>query len=136
MNYTYIILFVLLLVFVLFQFRSSRRKKQQQEALQKKMVAGTPVMLTFGLYGTIVDIHDDENIAEVEIAPGTVIKVHKQTLGRVVEPVPADDEATTTSSTEPTYSLNEDHAISATEPDFGERVDTTPTTRDADKPDA
>jgi preprotein translocase subunit YajC len=136
-----IVLILLVVVFIVFQFRSSRKKRQQQAELQSKMLPGAPVMLTFGLYGTLVELDEEENIARVEIAPGTVIRVHRQTLGRVVEPVAADSATPTTATTggaetTPTYSLNEDHAISSSEPDFGERIDQPRATRDADTPDA
>lgn len=131
---------VLLVVLVFFIFRNRRKRQRDQAQLQTKMVPGVEIMLTFGLYGTLVSIDDENNVAEVEIAPGTVIKVHRQTLGRVVEPVvaqadeSADDSGDTTS---PTYSLNEDNAITTDSPEFGERLDSSATTSrdtDTDKP--
>lgn len=138
-----IVILLLLVVLIVFMFRNRRKRANEQAELQKKMQPGVELMLTFGLYGTLVSVDDDENVAEVEIAPGTVIKVHRQTLGRIVEPVAETAGATSTGTTvvEPgeattSYSLNEDHAIPSSEPDFGERIDTTRTTRDADKGDA
>jgi preprotein translocase subunit YajC len=132
------VMLVLLVVLVFFIFRNNRKRRRDQAELQTKMVPGVELMLTFGIYGTLVSINEEENVAEVEIAPGTVIKVHRQTLGRVVEPVAASDAtaagATTAPATDGTsYSLNEDHAIPSTDPAFGERVDGTKITgRDAE----
>jgi preprotein translocase subunit YajC len=122
------IMLVLLVVLIFFIFRNRRKRQNEQAELQTKMVPGVELMLTFGIYGTLVSIDDAENIAEVEIAPGTIIKVHRQTLGRIVEPVVAEVPATETgivgsSSDQPRYSLNKDTAITSNEPSFGERVD-------------
>jgi preprotein translocase subunit YajC len=122
------IVVVLLIVLVFFMFRSRRKRQRDQAELQTKMVPGVEVMLTFGLYGTLVSVD------EVEIAPGTVVKVHRQTLGRVVEPVPAADATDTVvdpAEATPSYSLNEDSAIQTSSPEFGERLDQT-TSRDKD----
>lgn len=121
---TYVIV-ALLVVLVFFMFRNRRKRANEQAELQKKLVPGVEVMLTFGIYGTIVSIDDENNVAEVEIAEGTVIKVHRQTLGRVVEPVAvtASDDAEPVAETS-TYSLNKDSAIPA-EPSYGERRDAT-----------
>jgi preprotein translocase subunit YajC len=147
-GYVQYIFIAVLIVLIFVMFRNSRKKRAEQQALQSKMQPGTEVMLTFGLYGTLVSLDEENNIAEIEISPGTVVKVHRQTLGRVVEPVIADDTATSTTVgaadtavVEPTqatssYSLNEDHAIPSSEPDFGERIDTNTTARDADKHDS
>lgn len=82
-----LIMIALLVVLVFFMFRNKKKRDQQQAELQSKLVPGVEVMLSFGLYGTVVSIDDETNVAEVEVAPGTVVKVHRQTLGRVVEPV-------------------------------------------------
>lgn len=140
-GYVEYVFIAILVVLIFFMFRNSQKKRKDQAALQLKMVPGSEIMLTFGLYGTLVSIDEENNIAEVEIAPGTIVRVHRQTLGRVVEPVVADTQATasdttTVASSTPTYSLNEDSAIpSSSEPDFGERIDTKHTSADPDKRD-
>ena len=88
-----LIMIGLLVVLVLFMIRNKKKRDHQQSELQSKLVPGVEVMLSFGLYGTVVSIDDATNVAEVEVAPGTVVKVHRQTLGRVVEPVVADQAA-------------------------------------------
>jgi preprotein translocase subunit YajC len=127
------IMLVLLVVLVFFIFRNRRKRQRDQANLQTKMVPGVEIMLTFGIYGTLVSIDDENNVAEVEIAPGTIIKVHRQTLGRVVEPVADVDSVTDGSDvvvepaestgTAAPYSLNKDNAIPAESPEFGERLD-------------
>jgi len=86
-------LFILLAVLLVFMFWNSRKRAQkmklEQEAKARQTIPGAEVLLQGGLYGTIVAF-DPENLdqpAQVEIAPGTVIKVHSQAILRVVDPV-------------------------------------------------
>lgn len=76
---------VLLAVFIFFQFRTSKKRKAEQANLQTKMVPGTEVMTQFGLYGTIISIDDEKNEALIETTPGTVLRLHRQTILKVVE---------------------------------------------------
>ena len=83
-------------------------------------------MTNFGMYGTILSIDEEANKVELEIAPGTVVQMHRQAISRVVEPaVTADDaDAELESSADDTHTarLNEDDAIVMGEPEFGERI--------------
>jgi preprotein translocase subunit YajC len=141
MDATTVIMVLLLVVLVFFMFRNKRKRDAQQATLQSKMVPGVEVMLSFGVYGTLVSIDDEANIAEVEVSPGTVLRVHRQTLGRVVEPVVADGAVVTDADeldARPADDLIVDDATTAdrTSPAYGERVDETrlDSTTDTDKP--
>jgi preprotein translocase subunit YajC len=90
-------LFILLAVLLVFMFWNSRKRMQkqklEQETKARQTVPGAEVLLQGGLYGTIV-AYDPENLdqpAQVEIAPGTVIKVHSQAILRVIDPVVAPE---------------------------------------------
>ncbi len=76
---------VILAVLIFFMFRNSRKRRTQQEELQAKMVPGVEVMTNFGLFGTLRSVNEVTNQVELEIAPGTSIKVHRQTLAKVVD---------------------------------------------------
>lgn len=84
---------VMLVVMVLLLWLPMRRQKKaqaQMKAKQSTMGPGTRVMTSFGLYGTVVDVDRDENKAVLEIAPGTRVTVHLQTVNTVInEPVAA-----------------------------------------------
>ena len=141
MDATTLIMVLLLVVLVFFMFRNKRKRDAQQATLQSKMVPGVEVMLSFGVYGTLVSIDDEANIAEVEVSPGTVLRVHRQTLGRVVEPVVADDAVVSDADeldARPADDLIVDDTTTAdrTSPAYGERVDETrlDSTTDTDKP--
>ena len=101
-----------LAVLVFFMFRNGRKRKKDQEALQATMVPGADVMTNFGMYGTITAIDEEANKVELQIAPGVVVEIHRQTIARVVEPVVAED----------LDDSSVDNTDSLTEPEFGQRV--------------
>jgi len=122
-----LVMLAVLALLVFFMFRNGRKRKKDQEALQATMVAGADVMTNFGMYGTIVSIDEEQNKVALEIAPGTVVNIHRQTIARVVEPVtdePAPDEAEET----------DDAATLLGEPEFGQRVAGDETHDDTDRP--
>ena len=115
-------LFALLAVVIIFMFRSSRKRRADAEKLQTQMVPGVEVMTQHGIYGTLLSIDDENNEAIIETTPGTKLRVHRQTLARVVEPndVVTDDEEL--DSEVRGVELNTDSAIPAGDPEFGERT--------------
>lgn len=128
MDYTLILIAVALAVFVFFQFRSSKRRQKEAAERLASLQPGVEVMTNFGLYGTLVSVDEEENIALVQIAPKTVVKLHRQVLLKAVEPVVAEE---STSDTDETQDGPQG------EPEFGER--TTPpkkSTRRKSAPDA
>ena len=80
-----IIMLVVLAAMIFFMFRSNKKRKAQAEELQEKMVPGAEVMTNFGIFGELIAIDEERNEAHIEIAPGTVIRVHRQVLARVVD---------------------------------------------------
>jgi preprotein translocase subunit YajC len=123
MDATTIVMVLLLVVLVFFMFRNKRKRDRTQAELATKMVPGVEVMLTFGLYGTVVSIDDETNVAEVEVSPGTIVKVHRQTLGRVVEPVVVDD-ATDEVAPLDARTADDEAPLDLTKPTYGERAET------------
>lgn len=126
---------VILAVLVFFMFRNSRKRKAQQEELRSAIVPGKQVMTNFGMFGTLKSVDELTNEAELEIAKGVVIKVHRQTIAKVVEPVDAVageprsvEEAMAIANREAEareakgVELNKDSAIPLGEPAYGERI--------------
>ncbi|MCU1635928.1 MAG: yajC, partial [Cryobacterium sp.] len=107
---------------VFFMFRNGRKRQKDQQELQSRMVAGAEVMTNFGMYGTIVSIDEAENKVALEVAPGTVVQIHRQTIARVVEPtvVADDDEAD---------AVVEENAGLGDTPEFGQRLGDLPDTQ-------
>lgn len=93
MDYTLILIAVALAVFVFFQYRSSKRRQREAAERLESLVPGVEVMTNFGLYGTLVSMDDEENLAFIEIAPKTIVKVHKQVVLKAVEQDTPDEEA-------------------------------------------
>lgn len=80
-----IAMLAILAVLIFFMFRNGQKRKRDQEALRSKMVVGADVMTNFGLFGTILDIDEENNKVELQAGPGVVLTVHRQTVARVVE---------------------------------------------------
>lgn len=118
-----IIVVVALGLFVFMQFRTAKKRRTEAADLQEKMLPGTEIMTNYGLYGTIISIDDENNVALIETTPGTVLRIHRQTILKAVEDdVVADDAEVPTEDDSVIESLPED----ATDPQFGERVDEEP----------
>ncbi|TFD21244.1 preprotein translocase subunit YajC [Cryobacterium sp. TMS1-13-1] len=113
-----LVMLAVLAVLVFFMFRNGRKRKRDQEALQATMVPGADVMTNFGMYGTIIAIDEEANKVELQIAPGVIVEIHRQTIARVVEPIVADD-VEDDSAVESIDSLRESEL---SEPEFGQRV--------------
>jgi preprotein translocase subunit YajC len=79
-----IALVVVLALFVIYAFRNSRKAKAKQAELKAQIVPGVEVMTNFGLFGTLVSVDEISNVAEIETSPGNIVRVHRQTLAKVV----------------------------------------------------
>ena len=79
-----IALVVVLALFVIYAFRNSRKTKAKQAELKAQIVPGVEVMTNFGLFGTLISVDEISNVAEIETSPGNIVRVHRQTLAKVV----------------------------------------------------
>ena len=81
-----------LLMIVGFYFlliRPQRSRQRAQKAVLASLEVGDEVMTSGGIFGTIVEIDEDEGVLTVEIAPGTRVRMLRQGISqRFVE----DDE--------------------------------------------
>lgn len=84
-----LLLGIMMLVLIVLPARRAKKAQQQIKERQDAMVPGTQVMTNFGLYGSVVSIDKEANTAHLEIAPGTVAKVHLMTVTSI-----EDDTAT------------------------------------------
>jgi preprotein translocase subunit YajC len=104
-----------LAVLVFFMFRNSRKRQREAAELQQKVQVGADVMTNFGVFGTILEIDDENNKVQLETTPGTVITVHRQVVTRVI------DDTDTDAGTDDSVAV-----VASTEPAYGERVEETP----------
>ncbi|MCU1477960.1 MAG: yajC [Subtercola sp.] len=105
-----LIMLAVLAVLIIFMVRNSRKRKREAEELTQKIGVGAYVMTNFGVYGTILDIDVENNQILLETTPGTVLKVHRQTVTRVVP------------NEEPLAITDTETIDDQTEPEFGERI--------------
>lgn len=82
---TFLPIILIGVVFYLLIMRPARARQRKQAQMMSALEPGTRVMTTAGVYGTLVSVDDED--AEIEIAPGVVIRVVKAAIGKVIEPV-------------------------------------------------
>ncbi|WP_104138649.1 preprotein translocase subunit YajC [Arthrobacter sp. ZGTC131] len=85
-----ILLFVMLGIFIFMMFRRNKKTQQQQATLQSQFAPGVEVMTSFGLFGRIVSIDDEDNKVVLELSPGNLATVHRQAVTKIVEPTAAE----------------------------------------------
>lgn len=112
-----VVMLVVLALLIFFMFRNSRKRQRDLAALQAKVVTGANVMTNFGVYGTILSMNEENNEVLLETTPGTVLKLHRQVIARVVEPTVADETVTDASP----ILLDDTDAVIG-EPEYGERL--------------
>jgi preprotein translocase subunit YajC len=86
-----IAMFAILAVLIFFMFRNSQTRKKQAEELKAQIVPGVEIMTNFGLFGTLVSIDEFSNVAEIETSPGNIVRVHRQTIAKIVPEVDDDE---------------------------------------------
>lgn len=69
-------------VFWLFILRPARKRQRDAMALQRGLEVGSRVMLTSGVYGTVLAVEDDT--LRLEVAAGVALTVDRHAVARVV----------------------------------------------------
>lgn len=86
---------IIALLFWLLLIRPAQRRQREMQRVQGSAGVGSEIMLTSGVYGTVVG--EDADTLQVQIAPGTVIKVVRGAVATVLSgereenDVPLDD---------------------------------------------
>jgi preprotein translocase subunit YajC len=87
------LIFLLPIGLLFFLMRSQKRRLNQQKALQRSVEEGDEILTTGGIFGTVVEIDEDEDTLVIEIAPETRIKMVRAGVARrLTEDEPEDDE--------------------------------------------
>lgn len=127
MDPTLILLVVALGAFIVFQVFQGKKRKRETEERQTKFVPGIEIMTNYGLYGTILTMDEETNVVEIESAPGTVLRIHRQTILKVADyaVVAEPEEATDILENDDPAAIDEPAAdgTRAGAPEFGERVE-------------
>jgi len=77
-------------IFYFLLIRPQQRRAKSQQALLRSVEVGDEIVTTAGVFGTVTDIDDIDDVVTVEIAPGTRIRMVRAGIGRLV----ADDDET------------------------------------------
>nr|WP_284711170.1 preprotein translocase subunit YajC [Brevibacterium sp. XM4083] len=85
---------------IFFLFNSRRKQKARAEQIKTNLVPGAKVMTTFGVFGTVLSIDDEDNQVTIESGPGTILRVHRQAIGQIDTPDTAVDAAPATEATD------------------------------------
>ncbi|OYN96108.1 preprotein translocase subunit YajC [Enemella evansiae] len=64
--------------------RPQRRRQQEQQKMMSQMQPGTRVMLSSGIYASVVSVGEKQ--AVLELAPGVQVTVLKQVIMQVITP--------------------------------------------------
>jgi preprotein translocase subunit YajC len=74
----------------LFLIRPQRRRQTEQSRMQDTLAPGDEILTAGGIHGTVRAIEDE--IVQVEIAPGTVIRLDRRAVATIVqEPEPEEE---------------------------------------------
>ena len=73
---------LMLVGFYFLLIRPQRNKQRAQQAMLSALQVGDDVMTSGGIFGTVIDIDDDEGVVTVEIAPGTQVRMLRQGISQ------------------------------------------------------
>lgn len=79
---TFLPIVVLILAFWLLVLRPARSRQREFQGLQRQLEPGQQVMLASGIFGETVTVGEDT--VELQIAPGTVVKVNRHAIARIL----------------------------------------------------
>lgn len=87
----FLIVAMFVLLWVIF-IRPQRRKLMQMQQMQHSVEVGDEVLTAAGIYGVVRSVgeHDELN---VEIAPGTTVRIARRAIGAVIPPDEPDDDS-------------------------------------------
>ncbi|MBN2589617.1 MAG: preprotein translocase subunit YajC [Sedimentisphaerales bacterium] len=75
---------VVMIVMVFLMFRAPQKQKKERKKLEQSLEKNDRILTIGGIYGTIVDIKDDEVTLKVDESNNTKIKVTRSAIGRNV----------------------------------------------------
>ena len=78
-------LVAILALFWFMVIRPQQRRQKEVVALQNSIQVGQRVMMSSGVFGTVVSLTEDR--ARLEIAPGTQIEIARAAIAKVDEPI-------------------------------------------------
>jgi len=101
-----LVIVIALLGFWAIVMRPARVQQRRVAQLQADVAVGDEVIISAGIFGTVVALEDDR--VQLEIAPGTVITVARQVVVRRAPDESTDAPTTATPDAAPTNSGTEE----------------------------
>jgi preprotein translocase subunit YajC len=89
-------LIVLIALFALFWFfviKPQRRRMQAQRDLHGSVAVGDEIVTMGGLLGHVRAIDEEDDLLQVEIAPGTTVRVARRGVAAVLSPADSERKA-------------------------------------------
>jgi preprotein translocase subunit YajC len=81
-----IVLVALFVLFWLFIIKPQRRRLQEQRELHESVAVGDEIVTLGGLLGRVRSVDEEDDTLEVEIAPGTNVRVVRRGIAAVIAP--------------------------------------------------
>lgn len=75
------LIFLVPIGLLFFMMRNQRKRAAQQQAIQQGVAIGDEVLTSSGMFGTVVEIDDDDTLW-VEISPGTRVHMVRGGIAR------------------------------------------------------
>ena len=82
------LIFLVPIGLLFFMMRNQRKRMAEQQRLQQGVEVGDEVLTSSGMFGTVVQIDEDDDTIWVEIAPGTRVHMVRGGIARRI----VDDE--------------------------------------------
>ncbi len=76
----FILIGAMILVFWLFLLRPQAKKAKEQEKFTTAIEKGTKVVTIAGIHGVISKVNEDGTTLQLEVSPGSNIKIEKSTI--------------------------------------------------------
>jgi preprotein translocase subunit YajC len=96
---TLILIALMVVAFYFLIIRPNKKRQQAQQRTMSSLTPGTRVLLTSGIFGTLLEVGDKQ--AVLELSPGVRLTVLKQAIARVAKP--SDEETDDSSQVDESY---------------------------------
>ena len=74
-----------LLVYMFFMFRGPKKKQQEHNKMVSSLAKNDRVRTIGGIFGTVLDVRDDEIVLKIDESTNTKIKVSPQAIATVLK---------------------------------------------------
>lgn len=105
-----LLMFGLIAVLIFFMFRNGKKRQKAAQELQTGLRPGAEVMLQSGIYGTLLEMDEEENRVTIQSGSSSLV-VHRNAISQIVTPVDAPIESGDSADLAPDD-----------DPAFGERI--------------